>query len=120
MRHVLCAALLMSQPLAARDSESYALAPHPICFSIDGRPSRTMASTRNGDFDVDWDGERLSMEPHRPVNRIWKFIPRRRPPRREPPDNNLDSGCWMGCAVAVLFGVVFWGGVVWLLIWAFS
>jgi hypothetical protein len=93
------------------------LAPHPISFTVNGKPSEISVPYDGEEYTMTWDGEKLSMKKGKPVNRIWKYFPKRLPPNDEPPDEPYTvSGCAMGCALILVINGGFWGGLIWLIL----
>ena len=41
--------------------ENQTLAPHPVYFSVDGRPASTSFELHGKKYRVDWDGHKISM-----------------------------------------------------------
>jgi hypothetical protein len=96
------------------------LAPHPLYFTIDGKPTTINVNVEKGQYDVKWDGQYLSIyqtnRGHDGADHIPAWIQK---PPEEPPvnPNTFLSGC--GC-YTLFFGAAIWfWGSLWLLFFGY-
>lgn len=47
------------------------LAPHPVYFSVDGRPASTSFEIKGKKYRIDWDGHKLSMTEYSKKFFVW-------------------------------------------------
>lgn len=57
---------LLPQPQAVtpneKDASIFTLAPHPLYFTVDGKPTKTSVKIKDKEYEVEWDGEKLDIE----------------------------------------------------------
>ena len=55
--------------------ENQTLAPHPVYFSVDGRPASTSFELHGKKYRVDWDGHKISMTEYTKKFCVWHDHP---------------------------------------------
>ena len=91
-------------------SSAFALAPHPLYFTGDGRPKKERITVDGQEYVIGWDGASLSLEYGRPKingsghngNGNKKY------------HDDDDQGGGLGCAIFIAF--VFWPIVIYYLL----
>lgn len=79
------------------------LAPHPVYFSVDGRPSSTAFEMKGKKYRVDWDGHNMRMTEYSKRFFVW----------HDHPAPNFDAtqfsfGC-SGCLIILFSMIVSYG-----------
>jgi hypothetical protein len=112
-----CLLIAFSANVTSRPQDT--LAPHPLYFTVDGRPTVLNVDVDKQHFKVGWDGRYLSIyqtsKGHDGADLEAAWIERPPPEQPEEPinPNTFLSGC--GCYLLV-FGPWILGGI-WFLIW---
>lgn len=78
------------------------LAPHPITFSVDGRPAETDMMIDGIKYRMIWDGKSLILKEDSPLRNYFRIDPAHLGPIKK-------DLAWVGCLIVIISVIIFYG-----------